>query len=313
MELGEKLLQKQLAALYPNANPNQNALDAARTGAEDNNIEKKTAVKCIEIEDDSDNDKEIRRSFLPMIGSNNCNTCDCGCKTCSCYSSCCSQQSYSYSASTCNTCDCSCKTCSCYSSCCTQQSYYYPVNNCNGCNCGCQTCSCYSNCCNQFSCFTADTKVRTVDGKNIRMDELSLEDWVLSPNKTDNEIIYTPMESWIHRLPSAYTSFIKFTLEDGKTLKITNKHFIYKSSCESRFKNITIEDLPINPVYAEKVDVNDCLYVVDQVYNKSIKQFASWMQFFYGKLNHDELDIPSATPFLVDMLQYVLPNSIVPS
>ena len=76
------------------------------------------------------------------------------------------------------------------------------------------------------------------------------------------------MESWIHRLPSAYTSFIKFTLEDGKTLKITNKHFIYKSSCESRFKNITIEDLPINPVYAEKVDVNDCLYVVDQVYNK---------------------------------------------
>jgi hypothetical protein len=57
MELGEKLLQKQLAALYPHANPDQEALNAARTGAEDNNIEKKTAVKCVEVEDDSDNDK----------------------------------------------------------------------------------------------------------------------------------------------------------------------------------------------------------------------------------------------------------------
>uniref|UniRef100_A0A914EE75 Uncharacterized protein n=1 Tax=Acrobeloides nanus TaxID=290746 RepID=A0A914EE75_9BILA len=205
--------------------------------------------------------------------------------------------------------------------------------------------------------------VRTVDGKHIRMDELTLEDWVLSPNKT--KMIYTPMETWIHRLPSAYTNFIKFTLENGKMLKITNKHFIYKTTCDSNLKSISIEDLPIQPVYAEKVEVDDCLYVVDK-YNKNykmsqskvvkkehvyekglyapmtvtsdivvndivascyniinhremqfsffhnVKKLASWSRLLYGETNED-LDIPLATSFLVDLLQYILPNSIIPS
>uniref|UniRef100_A0A914QC73 Hint domain-containing protein n=1 Tax=Panagrolaimus davidi TaxID=227884 RepID=A0A914QC73_9BILA len=80
-------------------------------------------------------------------------------------------------------------------------------------------------------CFTADTIVTTMNGQKKRMDELNVNDWVLSAGV--NAVGYSKINSWAHRKPNFMAEFIKFTLQNGKELKMTKKHYIYKSDCSN--------------------------------------------------------------------------------
>ena len=110
-----------------------------------------------------------------------------------------------------------------------------------------------------FFCFSADTLVQLSSGKVKRMDELSTNDWVLSAN--NERLVYSKVESWIHRMPEVNADFIKFTLEDGKVLKITNKHFIYRGDCSNAGNYTDFSTASNDMVYAEEVEESDCLFV----------------------------------------------------
>ncbi|CAD5227574.1 unnamed protein product [Bursaphelenchus okinawaensis] len=110
-------------------------------------------------------------------------------------------------------------------------------------------------------CFSADTMVTMADGTTKRMDELNVNDWVLSANQSSQ--VQTPVESWIHRMPNQEAEFLKIQLEDGKSLKITDKHYIYKTKCTKQNQPLKFYEVSIKPVYAEQVTVGECLYVYE--------------------------------------------------
>ncbi|KAI6244095.1 Intein splicing protein [Aphelenchoides fujianensis] len=111
-------------------------------------------------------------------------------------------------------------------------------------------------------CFSADTTVRTADGEQKRMDELQKGDWVLSAN--GSQMVYANVDSWIHRMPEVEADFHRIELSDGKVLKLTSKHYIYKTECTSENRPIAFEKLNPHPVYAERVNVGDCLYAIPE-------------------------------------------------
>ncbi|KAI6191531.1 hypothetical protein M3Y97_00238400 [Aphelenchoides bicaudatus] len=135
-------------------------------------------------------------------------------------------------------------------------------------------------------CFSADTTVRMSDGETKRMDELNVGDWIQSANTS--QVVYTNVKSWIHKMPHVKANFHRIELTDGKTLKLTAKHYIYKTECKfsSNKKNFKqkefagdMEDqvVPFNtlnqmPVYAEKVEAGDCLYVLSDKQQDTFEQ-----------------------------------------
>ncbi|KAK6032692.1 intein splicing region, partial [Ostertagia ostertagi] len=78
------------------------------------------------------------------------------------------------------------------------------------------------------ACFTGDTMVETPSGMK-RMDLLKIGDLVLTAEL--NSTVFTPVTSFLHRLPDTVASFIRLQTEDGE-LKLTPQHFIYKVSFE---------------------------------------------------------------------------------
>uniref|UniRef100_A0AC35FUP6 Hint domain-containing protein n=1 Tax=Panagrolaimus sp. PS1159 TaxID=55785 RepID=A0AC35FUP6_9BILA len=111
-------------------------------------------------------------------------------------------------------------------------------------------------------CFTADTIVTTMNGQKKRMDELSVNDWVLSAG--EKAVGYSKVNSWAHRKPNFMAEFIKFTLKNGKELKMTKKHYIYKSDCSNYGSMISVEEASKEMVYAENVSISDCLFIVQR-------------------------------------------------
>ncbi|KAK6015783.1 intein splicing region, partial [Ostertagia ostertagi] len=81
-----------------------------------------------------------------------------------------------------------------------------------------------------YYCFTGDTKVRVITGEEKRLDELKVNDWVQTLKGA--EIKYAPVSFWLHRVPSQKAEFVRLELSDGTELKLTAKHFIYKTECE---------------------------------------------------------------------------------
>uniref|UniRef100_A0AC35GFM8 Hint domain-containing protein n=1 Tax=Panagrolaimus sp. PS1159 TaxID=55785 RepID=A0AC35GFM8_9BILA len=81
------------------------------------------------------------------------------------------------------------------------------------------------------ACFSGDTIVKILNGKEKRMDELKIGDWVLSGG--EGKMGFSKIVSWLHRMPNVRFEFLKLTLENGKSLKITKKHFIYKFDCSA--------------------------------------------------------------------------------
>ncbi|CEF63429.1 Hedgehog protein, Hint domain and Hint domain C-terminal and Hint domain N-terminal-containing protein [Strongyloides ratti] len=146
------------------------------------------------------------------------------------------------------------------------QQQYYPVTNYGG-----TTAS--GTWCPSFFCFSADTLVQTIDGKFKPISELEVgKDWVLSRNKSD--IVYSQVTEWLHRDDNQKAEFIKISLDDGKELKITAYHYIYKTECVSNKdeQELKVNDIEKQAVYAKDVNVGDCLYVVSKEKNTFSKK-----------------------------------------
>ncbi|KAI6173326.1 Intein splicing protein [Aphelenchoides besseyi] len=119
-------------------------------------------------------------------------------------------------------------------------------------------------------CFTADTMVRLSSGEQKRMDELKQGDWVLSAN--GSQMVYANVESWIHRMPEIEADFHRIELTDGKVLKLTAKHYLYKTECTAEDRPIAFEKVNSHPVYAERVNEGDCLYAIPENENSYFVQ-----------------------------------------
>uniref|UniRef100_A0A7E4UV96 HintN domain-containing protein n=1 Tax=Panagrellus redivivus TaxID=6233 RepID=A0A7E4UV96_PANRE len=130
------------------------------------------------------------------------------------------------------------------------ESSYYPVAQ-GWCAGGGYTCG--------FFCFAADTTVKMAGGGTKRMDELAINDWVLAAD--ENTVNYARVYSWLHRMPKVTAEFIKFTLENGKELKMTSKHYIFRGKCEAVGKKAALTRMNEDMVYAEEVTLSDCLFV----------------------------------------------------
>lgn len=102
-------------------------------------------------------------------------------------------------------------------------------------------------------CFSGDTRVRLANGEMKRMDELQLNEWVMSANAS--RTVYSSVESWIHRLPAKPAKFHRLQLSDDRVLKLTAKHFIYKRECSGRPEDerISFDEIPTEPVFADQV------------------------------------------------------------
>ncbi|KAI1706613.1 hint module domain-containing protein [Ditylenchus destructor] len=108
-------------------------------------------------------------------------------------------------------------------------------------------------------CFSADAKLRLMNGDTKRMDELELNDWVLAVN--NSQAVYSNVDSWYHRVPDQSATFISIHLENGKALKLTPKHFIYRSKCQNSEWIVPFEKIAESkPVYADEIRPGDCLY-----------------------------------------------------
>ncbi|PIO77155.1 hint module [Teladorsagia circumcincta] len=99
------------------------------------------------------------------------------------------------------------------------------------------------------ACFTGDTMVETPAGLK-RMDLLKIGDLVLTAEL--NSTVFTPVTSFLHRLPDTVASFIRLQTDDGE-LKLTPQHFIYKVNCNDI-------DYNVDMIYAEDLKAGDCLY-----------------------------------------------------
>lgn len=110
-----------------------------------------------------------------------------------------------------------------------------------------------------YYCFTGDTKVRLIDGSEKRLDVLQVEDWVQTLNGA--QVKYVPVSFWLHKVPSQSAEFLRIELSDGTTVKLTARHFIYKTTCTFEGQEITnATQLSREAVLAERVIEGDCLY-----------------------------------------------------
>ncbi|GMT06579.1 hypothetical protein PENTCL1PPCAC_28753 [Pristionchus entomophagus] len=134
---------------------------------------------------------------------------------------------------------------------------------------------CTDRCENTQLCYTGDSTAKLVDGMEKRMDQLKKNDWVLTVGETC--LTFEQVEYWLHRLPEKEAIFNKFETVDGRTIKITDKHYIYKGDC-SRVATgpVPLEFLPKEAVFADQVRVGDCLFTVgDCLFNQMDRSTSS--------------------------------------
>ncbi|GMR44642.1 hypothetical protein PMAYCL1PPCAC_14837, partial [Pristionchus mayeri] len=110
-------------------------------------------------------------------------------------------------------------------------------------------------------CFSGDMTVQMADGSEKQMDQLEKNDFVLS--MTPSGITHVPVSFWLHRNPEAVAEFHRFETEDGRTIKLTAQHYIYKGDCANVGQTLPVEAVARSAVYAEEVSEGDCLYTVD--------------------------------------------------
>ncbi|KAF8386416.1 wrt-4 [Pristionchus pacificus] len=108
-------------------------------------------------------------------------------------------------------------------------------------------------------CFSADMTVFMLDGTRKRMDELKRNDWVLAVN--EDQLEFVPVEFWLHRVPEQVAEFNEFELDDGRIIKLTDKHYIFKGDC-SRVGTgpVPMSAISDEAITADQVHVGDCLY-----------------------------------------------------
>ncbi|KAE9547098.1 hypothetical protein FO519_009690, partial [Halicephalobus sp. NKZ332] len=105
-----------------------------------------------------------------------------------------------------------------------------------------------------FYCFSGDSTVQLADGGVKRMDELQVGDWIQTAQ--GNKIGATEVTQWIHRKTSEETDFLNIELENGKTVKMTAQHYIFKAPCDEVESN-----MEANMLFAEELEAGDCVYV----------------------------------------------------
>ncbi|KAF8356635.1 hypothetical protein PRIPAC_91630 [Pristionchus pacificus] len=110
-------------------------------------------------------------------------------------------------------------------------------------------------------CFTADMTVEVLGAGTKRMDELKKDDWVLAAG--DKWLMHVPVEYWLHRVPNQEAVFNVFETEDGKEIKLTDKHYIFKGDC-SRVTDphVSYASLPKQAVAADQIHAGDCLFTL---------------------------------------------------
>jgi hypothetical protein len=152
---------------------------------------------------------------------------------------------------------------------CQQSSYGYGGGGGNG-GCGCcgqPACTCCGGGGGSgfTACFSGDTMVQMANGGEKRMDELAIGDWVLSASR-DNGMVYSRVDSWMHRVPDEEREFVQLHLDDGKVLKLTRGHFIYRADCiGNRVQQQSYADIFRQaPILAKDVKEGDCMFAVDE-------------------------------------------------
>uniref|UniRef100_A0AC35G261 Hint domain-containing protein n=1 Tax=Panagrolaimus sp. PS1159 TaxID=55785 RepID=A0AC35G261_9BILA len=109
-----------------------------------------------------------------------------------------------------------------------------------------------------MQCFSGDTIVKIFNYEEKRLDEISLNDWILTAG--DNKIGFSKVLSWLHKMPNETAEFLKFTLENGKSLKMTQKHFIYKTDClANNITNFKSHHFLYEKIQAGNIQLSDCI------------------------------------------------------
>ncbi len=86
------------------------------------------------------------------------------------------------------------------------------------------------------------------------MDELKIGDQVLTLE--DGIQKFTPVKSFIHRLPDKHVKFQHIQGEDGTSLKLTPQHFLYTANCNNPSQDPVLR-------FAAEVKPGDCWIKVD--------------------------------------------------
>uniref|UniRef100_A0A914CDI0 Uncharacterized protein n=1 Tax=Acrobeloides nanus TaxID=290746 RepID=A0A914CDI0_9BILA len=118
------------------------------------------------------------------------------------------------------------------------------------------------NCPFQLFCFAGDMQVEALNGSKKRMDDLEIGDWIKSIY--DSEVVYTNVETFLHRLPDEEIDFLLIEFDIGESLKISPKHLLYVTNCIEPLTAVSIHNYNAKLVPSEEINVGDCLLYVGE-------------------------------------------------
>ncbi|CAB03509.2 Warthog protein 1 [Caenorhabditis elegans] len=112
--------------------------------------------------------------------------------------------------------------------------------------------------CQQYYCFPNDAVVNVYEKAVKRMDELEIGDWVEALDENGEDITFLPVKYWLHRDPEQEAEFLEFSLDNGETFTLTEKHLVYTTECRQNSSELKISWESIS---AGKVNAGDCFYL----------------------------------------------------
>uniref|UniRef100_A0A0R3RWT1 HintN domain-containing protein n=1 Tax=Elaeophora elaphi TaxID=1147741 RepID=A0A0R3RWT1_9BILA len=116
-----------------------------------------------------------------------------------------------------------------------------------------------------MNCFSADTKVHTLNGEKT-MKEVSVGDFVLVP-VSKNQLRYERVEMFYHREPETRAKFVVLETESGRKLSLTELHLLPLGDCKQMHESMSdttdiVDQWLRKSKFAHKARMGDCVFTV---------------------------------------------------
>ncbi|KRX59485.1 Warthog protein 1 [Trichinella sp. T9] len=104
-------------------------------------------------------------------------------------------------------------------------------------------------------CFHGDSIVQTEQGPMQMKEALGKSNLRVLARDADQNLVYSPITSWIHANKDRSTEFVQIVTDNSKKLLLTDLHLIYESDCQGG---------PARSVMAKDLTVGRCVYTMDE-------------------------------------------------
>ncbi|KRX91946.1 Warthog protein 6 [Trichinella pseudospiralis] len=103
-------------------------------------------------------------------------------------------------------------------------------------------------------CFHGDSIVQTEQGPMKMKEALGKSNLRVLARDAEQNLVYSPITSWIHANKDRSTEFVQIVTENSKKLLLTDLHLIYENDCQGG---------AARSVMAKDLTVGRCIYTID--------------------------------------------------